>query len=152
MALMKQSPLQPIVDAVQNQLEMCYMDLNKIYAFDDKLKDLEWLYKLWETRGLVTYNGVMYTLTDAGQFWQVNITQTTLECIQYLMTGKNAMVMERVAAQDSKKTASMVEAMKRMKAVSGTPSVEAMKKMAEAMRHMSQDEIQAIMKQMKNHS
>ena len=38
---------------VQNQLEMCYMDLNKIYAFDDKLKDLEWLYKLWETRGLV---------------------------------------------------------------------------------------------------
>ena len=128
------------------------MDLNKIYAFDDKLKDLEWLYKLWETRGLVTYNGVMYTLTDAGQFWQVNITQTTLECIQYLMTGKNAMVMERVAAQDSKKTASMVEAMKRMKAMSGTPSVEAMKKMAEAMRHMSQDEIQAIMKQMKNHS
>lgn len=152
MALMKQSPLQPIVDAVQNQLEMCYMDLNKIYAFDDKLKDLEWLYKLWETRGLVTYNGVMYTLTDAGQFWQVNITQTMLECIQYLMTGKNAMVMERVAAQDSKKTASMVEAMKRMKAVSGTPSVEAMKKMAEAMRHMSQDELQAIMKQMKNHS
>ena len=149
MALMKQSPLQPIVDAVQNQLEMGYMDLSKIYAFDDRLKDLSWLYELWEKRGLVHNNGVMYILTDAGQFWQVNITQTTLECIQYLMTGKNAMVMERVAAQDSEKTESMVEAMKKMKEMQGTPSVEAMKKMAEAMQNMSPDELQAVMKRMK---
>ena len=148
MALMKQSPLQPIVDAVQNQLEMCYIDLNKIYAFDDRLKDLAWLYALWEKRGLVAYNGVMYTLTDAGQFWQVNITQTTLECIQYLMTGKNTMVMERVAAQDAKKTASMAEAMKKMKNMQGMPSVAAMKKMAEAMQSMSPEELQQVMKRM----
>ncbi len=148
MALMKQSPLQPIVDAVQNQLEMCYIDLNKIYAFDDRLKDLAWLYELWEKRGLVAYNGVMYTLTDAGQFWQVNITQTTLECIQYLMTGKNTMVMERVAAQDAKKTASMAEAMKKMKNMQGVPSVAAMKKMAEAMQSMSPEELQQVMKRM----
>lgn len=149
MALMKQSPLQPIVDAVQNQLEMCYIDLQKIYAFDDRLRDLAWLYELWEKRGLVKYNGVMYTLTDAGQFWQVNITQTTLECIQYLLTGKNAMVMERVAAQDSEKTKPMVEAMKKMKNMKGMPSMEAMKKMAEAMQNMSPEEVQAMMKQMK---
>ena len=149
MALMKQSPLQLIADEVQNQLEMCYIDLNRICVLDNRLKELEWLYKLWETRGLVKYNGVMYTLTDAGQFWQVNITQTTLECIQYLMTGKNAMALERVAAQDSKKTEIMVEAMKQMKSMSSTSGIEAMKKMAEAMQHMNQDKLQAVMRRMK---
>ena len=133
---------------VQNQLEQCYIDLDTIYAFDDRLKDLAWLYELWEKRGLVAYNGVMYTLTDAGQFWQVNMTQTTLECIQYLMTGKNTMVMERVAAQDAKKTESMAEAMKKMRQMQGVPSVAAMKKMTEAMQSMSPEEVQKIMKQM----
>ena len=145
MALMKQSPLQPIVDAAKYQLEMCYLDLNTIYAFDERLKGLSWLYELWEKRGLVHFNGALYELTEAGQFWQVNITQTTLECIQYLITGKNNMIVEKVAAQDAKKTNGMVEMMRKMKQ-SGGGNIEAMQKMAEAMKNLSPEELQAIMK------
>lgn len=148
MALMEQSPLQPIADAVKYELEMCYLNLDDIAKFDSRLKGLEWLYQLWEKRGLVHFNGVLYELTEAGQFWQVNITQTTLECIQYLMTGKKSLSVERVAAQDSAKTEKMVEAMKKMKESGGMGGVEAMQKMAEAMKNMSQEEMQAIMKKM----
>lgn len=147
MALMKQSPLQPIANAVKYQLEMCYFDAKAICAFDERLKELEWLYQFWEKRGLVRYNGVMYELTEAGQFWQVNITQTTLECVQYLMTGKNTMVVEKVAAQDAAKTDKMVEAMRKMKQ-SGGGGMEAMQKMAEAMKNLSQEELQQMMKKM----
>lgn len=147
MALMKQSPLQPIVDAAKYELEMCYLNLDDIIAFDERLKGLEWLYQLWEKRGLVHYNGVLYELTEAGQFWQVNITQTTLECIQYLMTGKNSMIVERVAAQDAEKTDKMVAMMRSMKQ-SGGGGMEAMQKMAEAMKNLSPEELQAIMKRM----
>ena len=133
MALMRQSPLQPIVDCIQDQLEQGYLDVAKVVAFNDKLCDLTWLYDLWEKRGLVKNNGVMYVLTDAGQFWQVNLTQTTLECVQYLMTGKTGIAVERVAAQDSAKTDTMIQAMKQM---------------AEAMQNMSPEELQAVMKRM----
>lgn len=171
MALMKQSDLQPISNAVQMQLEHCYIDLEKIYVFDDRLKDLAWLYELWEKRGLVHFNGMMYELTEAGEFWQVNITQTTLECIQYLMTGKKALVMEGVAAQDADKTESMMKvmkdmmknmkgmpslammgsmmsSMKKMKESGNMPSVEQMRRMADAMKSMTPEEIQEMMKNM----
>ncbi|MCI1749905.1 MAG: heme anaerobic degradation radical SAM methyltransferase ChuW/HutW [Megasphaera cerevisiae] len=148
MALMRQSPLQPIVDCIQDQLEQGYLDVAKVVAFNDKLCDLTWLYDLWEKRGLVKNNGVMYVLTDAGQFWQVNLTQTTLECVQYLMTGKTGIAVERVAAQDSAKTDTMIQAMKKMKDMKGAHGVEAMKQMAEAMQNMSPEELQAVMKRM----
>ena len=148
MALMKQSPLQPVIDAVQSQLEMCHIDLKKIYAFDERLQELAWLYELWEKRGLVVNNGVMYDLTAAGQFWQVNMTQTTLECIQYLLTGKNTMAIERVAAQDEEKMKPVLAMMKNMKTATNNPDIETMKKMAEAMQHMSVENIRAVMKKM----
>ena len=53
-------------------------------------------------RGLVAYNGLLYKLTDAGEFWTVNLTQSTLEAVEYIMTGKNSFAMEAVAAQDTK--------------------------------------------------
>lgn len=104
MALMKQSDLQPFVNQVVSQLEQGYLNINTLVAMDSRLGELHWLYKLWEERGLVTYNGLLYKLTAAGEFWTVNITQSTLEAMEYIMTGKNSFALESVAAQDTKTT------------------------------------------------
>ncbi|MCI6406904.1 heme anaerobic degradation radical SAM methyltransferase ChuW/HutW [Veillonella caviae] len=104
MALMKQSDLQPFVNQVVSQLEQGCLNINTLVAMDSRLGELHWLYKLWEERGLVTYNGLLYKLTAAGEFWTVNITQSTLEAMEYIMTGKNSFALESVAAQDTKTT------------------------------------------------
>ena len=104
MALMKQSDLQPIVNQVVSQLEQGFLNIKSLTELDAKLDELNWLYKLWEKRGLVAYNGLLYKLTAAGEFWTVNITQSTLEAVEYIMTGKNSFAMEAVAAQDTKTT------------------------------------------------
>ena len=148
MALMEQSPLKPLIDRVQVEMEQGYLDLRSLMAEDERLQDLTWLYDLWQERGLVTDNGVLHMLTEAGQFWQVNLTQTTLESMQYLLTGKTVMNLAGVAAQDSAKTDAMTEAMKKMKEKGVRPSMEAMKKMAEAMQHLSSEELSAVMKRM----
>ena len=148
MALMKQSPLRPLIDFVQVQMEQGYLDLNGLIAKDSRLGDLKWLYDLWQARGLVTDNGTLYMLTEAGQFWQVNLTQTTLECMQYLLTGESVMNLAAVAAQDSAKSEAMAAAMKKMKEKGVQPGMEAMKKMAEAMQHLSPEELSAVMKRM----
>lgn len=149
MALLRQSPFQSFIDEIQYQLEQGYLDIGALAAKEPRLGELNWLYQRWQDQGLVRYNGVLYTLTDAGQFWQVNVTQTTLECMQYLLTGQTGAALQGIAAQDSPKSAAMAEAMKKMKASGEGPSLEAMKHMAEAMKHMSQEELQAVMQRMK---
>ena len=104
MALMKQSDLQPFVNQVVSQLEQGYLNINTLIAMNPRLGELNWLYKLWEERGLVSYNGLIYKLTAAGEFWTVNITQSTLEAMEYIITGKNSFALESVAAQDTKTT------------------------------------------------
>ena len=104
MALMKQSDLQPFVNQVVSQLEQGYLNINTLVAMDSRLDELNWLYKLWEKRGLVLYNGLLYKLTSAGEFWTVNITQSTLEAMEYIITDKNSFALESVAAQDTKTT------------------------------------------------
>ena len=104
MALMKQSELQPVVNQVVSQLEQGFLNIKSLTELDSKLDELNWLYKLWEERGLVAYNGLLYKLTAAGEFWTVNLTQSTLEAVEYIMTGKNSFAMEAVAAQDTKTT------------------------------------------------
>lgn len=104
MALMKQSDLQPFVNQVVSQLEQGYLNINTLVAMDSRLDELNWLYRLWEERGLVSYNGLLHKLTSAGEFWTVNITQSTLESMEYILTGKNSFALESVAAQDTKTT------------------------------------------------
>ena len=104
MALMKQSDLQPIVNQVVSQLEQGFLNIMSLVKLDSRLDELNWLYKLWEKRGLVAYNGLLYKLTAAGEFWTVNLTQSTLEAVEYILTGKNSFAVEAVAAQDTKTT------------------------------------------------
>ena len=104
MALMKQSDLQSVVNQVVSQLEQGFLNIMSLVTLDPRLEELNWLYKLWEERGLVAYNGLLYKLTAAGEFWTVNLTQSTLEAVEYIMTSKNSFAMEAVAAQDTKTT------------------------------------------------
>lgn len=127
MGLVKQSEIQPFSNCAVNMLEYGLMDLSRLEAMDERLTGLRWLYELWEKRGLVAFNGVQYELTIAGKFWEVNIAQTTVECIQYLLTGENAMSVERIAAQD-KKHGHEKEKMHGV-GMNGVPSIEMMQRM-----------------------
>ena len=127
MGLVKQSEIQPFSNCAVNMLEYGLMDLSRFEAMDERLTGLRWLYELWEKRGLVAFNGVQYELTIAGKFWEVNIAQTTVECIQYLLTGENAMSVERIAAQD-KKHGNEKEKMHGV-GMNGVPSIEMMQRM-----------------------
>lgn len=49
-----------------------------------------------------TFNGLLYQFTSAGEFWYVNLAQSTLEAIEYIMTESSSFAMESVAAQDTK--------------------------------------------------
>ncbi len=100
MVLMEQSSLQPIVNIILDQLERGFLDLQPLVAADERLAELRWVYDLWQQRGLVSNNGVLYRLTVAGQFWQVNIAQTTVECVRALVTGTNSIAVQQIAAQD----------------------------------------------------
>lgn len=100
MVLMEQSPLQKVANIIVDQLEHCYFDLRPLIAYDERLADLAWLYDLWCNRGLCRHNGVMYQLTLAGEFWHVNLTQTTIELAQYILTGETVMLKEKIAAQN----------------------------------------------------
>lgn len=100
MVLMKQSPVQAFSDYIIAQLERCVFDFAGLVEKDERLKDLQYILDLWVERGLMTYNGVMYRLTVAGEFWHVNLTQTLLEAMQYILTGDQTILHEKVAAQD----------------------------------------------------
>ena len=100
MVLMKQSELQEFSNYVISSLERGVLNLDTLIEMDSKLEDLRWLLDTWVTRGLMEYNGVLYRLTTAGGFWNVNITQTVIECVQYILTGESTLLHENIAAQN----------------------------------------------------
>lgn len=102
MVLMEKSPLQPLFSMAIDQLEQCYFDLRPLCAKEEKLHELKWLLDEWVERGLFIYNGVLYRMTPAGEFWHVNLSQTVVECIQRIMTGENKIIKKNIAAQDKK--------------------------------------------------
>ena len=155
MALVKESDIQPLVNKTLAQIEQGYFNVDLMVEEDPRLSDLKWLYDLWEKQGLVENNGVIYKLTTAGEFWQVNLAQTTVECIQYLVKGVESMSLQGVAAQDgaetkavSEKVEKIIAAMKKAKSSGAGPTPEAMKMMTEAMQSMSPEEMQEVMKHM----
>ena len=126
--------------------------MDALVAADGRLTDLKWLYDLWQDQGFVSFNGVLYELTEAGEFWQVNLAQTTVECINYLIKGEETMSLQGVAAQDGDETKAMSEkvlkiitAMKKAKSAGGGP---AMAMMTEAMKMLTPEELQEVMKNM----
>ncbi|SFL64722.1 heme anaerobic degradation radical SAM methyltransferase ChuW/HutW [Pelosinus propionicus] len=101
MAMMEQTPVQSIINSILEQLERGFLDLQRLIKANDRLAELKWLYDLWEQRGLVHYDGV-YSLTVAGQFWQVNIAQTTVECVEFILLQTHNIAVQGIAAQNGK--------------------------------------------------
>lgn len=99
MFLQQESPYGGIADRIQAQMNQCRLDLAGLGLEYPKLAGLAWLGQRWEDYGLWKHNGYVYQLTEAGQFWQVNMTQTLLECVEYLLSGKNGIVDAKVSEQ-----------------------------------------------------
>lgn len=99
MAMAEQTPIQSLINQVLDQLERGFLDLQALVKQEERLADLSWLYEQWVDKGLVTHQG-LYRLTVAGEFWQVNLAQTTVECMQYLLLEKHSLSVQGIAAQD----------------------------------------------------
>ena len=85
---------------ITGQLEQGYLDfVSLIERYGSDYSDLHWLLELFIERGLLTHNGRIYSLTLAGQFWVVNITQTLLESAKFLKQGEHRISHHRVSAQ-----------------------------------------------------
>lgn len=100
MALLHKSPNAAINSYITAQLEQGYLDFAKLLTiYGQDKQELAWVLDLFVQRGLMQYNGVLYTLTLAGQFWVVNITQTLLESLQYITEGEHSLAHHPVARQ-----------------------------------------------------
>lgn len=100
MVMSRHHAQQSIYNKITFQLEQSYLDLNSLAAsYGNELLELQWLLNLWEQRGLLKNNGVIYQLTVPGQFWIVNLTQTLLETVHYLFEGKLTPASQPIAAQ-----------------------------------------------------
>lgn len=68
------------------QFERGYLHLPGLVSrYDTQLADLQSLLDIWEKHGLVVKNGEFTTLTTAGRFWYVNMTQALLECLHFVL-------------------------------------------------------------------
>ena len=101
MFLSEVSPFAAYEARVQGEMNQCHLNLDALMALDPRLVSLSHLGDLWEEYGLWHFNGIQYDLTEAGEFWVVNMTQTLLECIQWLLGGEKIMNHAPVAAQGS---------------------------------------------------
>ena len=99
MFLSEVSPFAAYEARVQGEMNQCHLNLDALMALDSRLVSLSHLGDLWEEYGLWHFNGIQYDLTEAGEFWVVNMTQTLLECIQWLLGGEKIMNHAPVAAQ-----------------------------------------------------
>ena len=100
MALLHKSPNAAVNSYITAQLEQGYLDFAKLLQlYGQDKQELAWVLELFVQRGLMQYNGVLYTLTLAGQFWVVNITQTLLESLKYITEGEHSLAHHPVARQ-----------------------------------------------------
>ena len=84
MGMFRQAKAAPVTEKIQAQMNQCRLDLAGLAGTDAALKELHWLGKLWEEYGLWKYNGHIYQLTEAGEFWNMNMTQTLVESAELL--------------------------------------------------------------------
>jgi putative heme utilization radical SAM enzyme HutW len=88
--------------AVSSQMDRGYMDgyeVKKRWGIDH-VELLEPLLREWQRRGLVEIDGSVVTMTIAGQFWYVNLTQAALDCLSMLRSERPQQIkQEAIAAQ-----------------------------------------------------
>lgn len=98
--LAARSERQPIHNEVMRQLELGYIHLDGlVQQFGERLRELSVIMKLWEQNGLVQRGTALYHLTQAGRFWQMNLTQSLMECIEAILEESVQPKVERIAEQ-----------------------------------------------------
>ena len=75
MFLSEVSPFAAYEARVQGEMNQCHLNLDALMALDPRLVSLSHLGDLWEEYGLWHFNGIQYDLTEAGEFWVVNMTK-----------------------------------------------------------------------------
>jgi oxygen-independent coproporphyrinogen-3 oxidase len=100
MVLAEQPSLQAIYNLVMRQMEMGYINLNILAKnFGEKVTELLPLIDIWEKNGLVKKGAELIWLTQAGRFWQMNLTQSIMECIELIFNDIMENEVQRVAEQ-----------------------------------------------------
>lgn len=100
MVMQQQSDERQLNSYITSQLEQGYLDFDQLISnYSTDYLELKWLLELFVERGLMQYNGVIYSMTLAGQFWVVNITQTMLEACKFLKQGEHSLTHHKISAQ-----------------------------------------------------
>lgn len=100
MFLAKQPERQPIHNEIMRQLELGYIDLSRLAEmFGSCIYELEAIIDIWEQNGLLTRGAAHISLTQAGRFWQMNMTQSLLECIEAILAAEIKPEVQRIAEQ-----------------------------------------------------
>lgn len=86
MVMSGKSPYDAVHKKISQCMEQGYLDLRDIVSQYPELLQLEYLLDIWEANGLVQKGDVMYFQTQAGRFWQNNLTQSLLECCEYILS------------------------------------------------------------------
>lgn len=87
MVMCGKSPYETIHKAISQDMEQGHFDLGKLAKHNADLQQLEYLLDKWCEHGLMTKGDVIYFQTQAGRFWQNNLTQSLIECAEYILTG-----------------------------------------------------------------
>lgn len=72
--------------AISQNMEQGYLDFNRLTAAYGDLAQLTLLLDKWCANGLMTKGDAMYFQTQAGRFWQNNLTQSLLDCTEYILS------------------------------------------------------------------
>lgn len=100
MFMAKKSAKQELHNDMLKQLESGYFNLEFLAAkYGEHIRELEYLLEIWQRHGLVNKGKVLSRLTEAGQFWHINIAQSLLECTEALLEGRLKTQVQAIAAQ-----------------------------------------------------
>lgn len=86
MVMSGKSPYDEVHKKISQNMEQGYLDLRGITAENPELVQLEYILNIWLKNGLMKKGEVMYFQTQAGRFWQNNLTQSLLECCEYILS------------------------------------------------------------------
>lgn len=86
MVMSGKSPYDEVHKKISQNMEQGYLDLRGITAENPELVQLEHILNIWLKNGLMRKGEVMYFQTQAGRFWQNNLTQSLLECCEYILS------------------------------------------------------------------
>lgn len=94
MVMSGKSPYEDIHKQISQNMEQGYLDFAGLVQQHEELGQLSLLLDRWCENGLMQQGRVMYFQTQAGRFWQNNLTQALLECAEFILSEGKVETME----------------------------------------------------------